>query len=331
MSLSNDSTLSQRKCGRNRIVSALALAVAMAAPQFATAQEETKDVVVKSEDISVVVNDGKVVIRKNGKVVKEFDVSELPTDGDANPKSRILQRVKVMQADDEDAVAQAKAILIGPEGEYRTLLGSLTLNAEGTSPEEMVQLLLSADSKLPKFAIGVSCAEPTEALAAQLNLNRALVVERVVEGSAAATAGLQLHDVVIKVDGKAVKDTGQLVTLVQKAGKLDAALKLKIVRAGKPLSIVVKPVQRTASAKDAEGMVRFMFNGQQGNPSAGNLFSGLLGDMPEGGEVEIGQLLPGVIQQRGSSQNSGNIDKLSEQIAELSKQVELLREEIRNK
>ncbi|MFN9952689.1 MAG: PDZ domain-containing protein, partial [bacterium] len=88
----------------------------------------------------------------------------------------------------------------------------------------------------PKFRIGLSVENPEET-----ESEEGLVVERVMEDSPAADAGIEEGDVIIAINGEEAEDFASLQEAVQEAGKADRALKLKLQRDGKEMVLKVKP------------------------------------------------------------------------------------------
>ncbi|HEX8951310.1 MAG TPA: RIP metalloprotease RseP [Polyangia bacterium] len=76
-------------------------------------------------------------------------------------------------------------------------------------------------------------------------LGKAPVVDEVVAGSPAATAGFQPEDEIKVVDGKKVDDGNQVLPIVNASG--GKAIVVEVVRNGKPLSITVTPAKNGAS------------------------------------------------------------------------------------
>ena len=75
------------------------------------------------------------------------------------------------------------------------------------------------------------------------------VIGDVVKGSAAEAAGIKFGDRVTAIDGTAINDFEQLPEIISVSG--GQTLKLDIIRAGKPLSVWVKP--QTMKIRDALG------------------------------------------------------------------------------
>ena len=91
----------------------------------------------------------------------------------------------------------------------------------------------------------------------QLDLKgEGVVVEQVVPEGAAAKAGVQRHDIVLAVGDKPIHDPHELADEVNKSEGKEIAIKL--LRAGKPLTVSVTPVKREGrSFRVASDVVEF--------------------------------------------------------------------------
>ena len=87
----------------------------------------------------------------------------------------------------------------------------------------------------PAF-LGVKLAPVPEALAAHLKGSGGTIIEEVVPGSPAEKAGLKRHDLVVSVNGNALKSPDELRALVVKS-KPGEAVKLGVVRGSEKLDI----------------------------------------------------------------------------------------------
>ena len=91
------------------------------------------------------------------------------------------------------------------------------------------------------------------------------VIGDVVKGSAAEMAGVKPGDRVTAIDGTAISDFEQLPEIISVSG--GQTLKLDMIRAGKPLSVLVKP--QTMKVRDALGdMSSSVVIGVRPSPSA---------------------------------------------------------------
>lgn len=70
-----------------------------------------------------------------------------------------------------------------------------------------------------------------------------MVVEQVMDDSPASKAGIEPGDVIVSVNGKALKDVTELQEVVREAGESDKALVLMINRNGKDKKVKIKPVK----------------------------------------------------------------------------------------
>lgn len=105
--------------------------------------------------------------------------------------------------------------------------------------------LAAADKKgTADHYIGIGVEPLDDALRAHLNLpdGQGLLANQIVAGSPAEKVGVKTHDVLLELGEKPLDSTETLIAQVQAAkGK---ATTLKLVRAGKPLSITITPEPR---------------------------------------------------------------------------------------
>jgi serine protease Do len=119
-------------------------------------------------------------------------------------------------------------------------------------PTKMVQPI--ADSLLKSgrvvrgfLGIGIQDVNAELAKALALPISRGVLVTEIQPGSAAAKAGLQRGDAIVRVDGETVDSSGRLRNLVAAKGA-NAKVKLDVIRAGKPWVVDVQ----TAELADKE-------------------------------------------------------------------------------
>ena len=160
----------------------------------------------------------------------------------------------------------------------------------------------------PKFRIGLSVENPEET-----ESEDGLVVDRVMEDSPAAQAGIQEGDVIIEINGEEAEDFASLQEAVQEAGKADRSLKLKLERDGKEIVLKVKP---TKSEEPAAMNFKIM-------PRVGSI---LPLDVLQGGEGQaMGQAMGFAIQTPNDLMDTKKeIAELKEEIQELKAMVKKL-------
>jgi membrane-associated protease RseP (regulator of RpoE activity) len=99
--------------------------------------------------------------------------------------------------------------------------------------------------KKTDYYIGVAVAQPDDTLRAHLELPAGvgLVATEVVANTPAEKAGVKVHDILLELDDKPLDSPQTLVAQVQAAG--NKATPLKLLRAGKPLTVSITPELRT--------------------------------------------------------------------------------------
>ena len=98
----------------------------------------------------------------------------------------------------------------------------------------------------PLFWIGVSDAPVEPALVSQLQLEPrlGLIALDIVKESAAAKAGVRLHDILLKLDGESLTDQETLIQIVQAKG--EKTIPLVLIREGKTLTLEITPQRRSS-------------------------------------------------------------------------------------
>ncbi len=218
--------------------------------QAAIGQEENKF------DVKV---EGNKVIISNGDEVKTFDLGDFGDKLDSSIKHKIIIREEesvdgkrmtrwnhgvVVGADGEFQVLELEPselsgqILFVPEGEgsevagtWRWVLQGQVQGEEGDQKEMALTVagekslrnieaainVISEDS-MGGYMIGVSCEPVSEPLNSQLNIEGGLVVTKVFPETAASDQ-IEVHDVIVKVDGEVVLTNDALSEAVQVSGK----------------------------------------------------------------------------------------------------------------
>jgi membrane-associated protease RseP (regulator of RpoE activity) len=106
-----------------------------------------------------------------------------------------------------------------------------------------------------RYRLGVSLSEADETLRSQLRLaaGEGLVVTDVIEGSAAAAAGVQTNDVLIVLDGRRLTTVNAINDQVQEIK--DRQVEMRLLRSGKELSLQLAP-RKTKEAAFSNQAVR---------------------------------------------------------------------------
>jgi hypothetical protein len=251
--------------------SAAAAAICLAGVVSTTnilAQEELPATQEKEEAkrIRIVNRDGqelspKIVIQKGAKVegAAGDDSIQITSENgefiirDSDGTERKINAVSVMitssqkttvENGEEKTEVVKKAIVTDADG--KTYEIDLTKDDQAAAVEKVMPPMVLRKSSVGKFMIGVAAQPVSEALAEQLSLepNTGLVVEQVSPNSAAEKAGLQVDDVLLFADQKALNKVEDLVNAVQEAGKNKITLALTLVRDEKEMSLEITPEER---------------------------------------------------------------------------------------
>jgi serine protease Do len=113
------------------------------------------------------------------------------------------------------------------------------------------------NEKNTDYYIGVAVAHPDDTLRAHLELPAGvgLVANEIVANSPAEKVGVKVHDILLELDGKPLDSPETLVAQVQAAK--NKATPLKLLRAGKPLTLSITPELRTVETASPHEAVRF--------------------------------------------------------------------------
>jgi hypothetical protein len=96
-------------------------------------------------------------------------------------------------------------------------------------------------------SIGLLLLPVSKTLDAQLDLKgEGMAVEHVTPGGAADKAGIKPHDILLAVGDKPIKSPGDLEAMISDGKEIS----LKVLRAGKPLTVALTPAERVRIAKD---------------------------------------------------------------------------------
>ena len=224
------------------------------------------------------------IVDGNGKQVNENDipgevVQKRPATGEmleGNPQifgggngSSIIIRKSFSSVDENGerkTESSGKAIVIGPDGQRQEFDLGDDQNMKIEIPDfdgrlQIPGLDVDAEPETVAFTLGCRYGSIHPAVKSQLGLESGVMVTQVPQGSAAAKAGVQKHDILLFADDKQVISERDLSAAVQAAGKAKAGVSLTLIRGGKEIAVAVTPEQRKATA----------FNQIQGFPDGWDL------------------------------------------------------------
>lgn len=245
------------------------LAVAGDENPASNTKEERVETTVKDGIIKIRINDGKEITipmpagilggdAEGDKAVvnKDVHVITLHADGNDDEKSSTIDSDKKKMR----VVLRGKAVMVGDDGKTSVI---------EFEPKDMKQMeeiskhfregqhgftwtmrdddnAAFAHAAAGKFMIGVHPEEVSDVLRAHLPVKEGvgLVVMEVVKGSPAEEAGIEKHDILIKVNDEDVKGIDTLIAQVQKSGEAKEQAKLLVLRRGKEVEIAVSPKER---------------------------------------------------------------------------------------
>jgi serine protease Do len=113
-----------------------------------------------------------------------------------------------------------------------------------------------AEKQHRDYYIGIAVAHPDDTLRTHLDLPAGvgLVATEVIHDSPAAMGGVKTHDILLEMGDKPLDSPETLVAQVQTTG--NKATTLKILRAGKPLTLTITPELRKVEADPHHGALR---------------------------------------------------------------------------
>jgi hypothetical protein len=131
-----------------------------------------------------------------------------------------------------------------------------------------------------EYWLGIACSAMPPALRAQLDLpeKQGVLVEGVVPESPAAKAGIMPHDILLRAGDKALTEPSDLIEAI--AATKDGAMKIELLRSGKPTTVEATPAKRPEGARrqvgdmpapgDREAMEKWMQGMWSGGEGGGN-------------------------------------------------------------
>jgi len=227
---------------------------------------------------SVTNKDGKVVVTDSEGNEKELDINGARS-------VSVSQGSKIVIVNGErKRESFGKAIIIDSNGQRHEIdlggPGAAGVNVPGFRGSFRAERVGS------KFMVGVHCQPVSKLLASQLNLDAdtGLVVVSINNGSPAADAGIQKHDILMFADDKQLSKRSDLTEAVDTAGKEKTKISLTLIRAGKEVGVDITPAERPEAPAGLNGMML-------GRPEILGMFPELNGNF----DLRMRQALPGII------------------------------------
>ncbi len=245
----------------------------------------------------------------------------------------------------DDVRVEGKIIVIGPDGEKREFDFGRNFPKDFMGPR--VKMSPRGPGRFhhdedasprgffpaePEFAagdymIGLHCDPADDTLRSQLRLGeKGLVVRTVVDGSPAAEAGMQQHDVLVRIGDQELTKLAQLFDAVQDAK--ETPLSLTIIRAGEEQTLEVTPAKREDLDLPAALSVDVSGIGPEGRRAMKWLRRHRMNDQDfraRPGQFRFEAIGPGILLREARADNA---QQLQEQIDELKSQLEKLQETV---
>jgi len=152
----------------------------------------------------------------------------------------------------KNKTVSGRIIIKGPDGKVQEFnIGDMLPDgvevkvAEDGDEEAFDITVLTAQDDEPRYMIGVVCSEADDTLRSHLDLgDSGLVVKKVSDKMPAAEAGVQVHDILLRIGDTKLATVQQMLKLV--AGSEGKELTIEALRAGKKTEIKVTPKKFTA-------------------------------------------------------------------------------------
>lgn len=244
------------------------------------------------------------------------------------------------EAQQVPAEVQGKIIVIGPDGERREFSFGREHQhpAFHVRPPHMFRVgpagengeielgIRHGDPEPEGYVIGLNAVPADATLRTQLGLGEVgLTVQSVMEGGPAATAGLQPHDVLIRIGEQ---DLTNLVDLVKGVRDSEGEpLKITYLRGGEEQTAELTPVKRTVVVRSAR-----VEDPQQLRAWIEQRIEGPADVEARIPEFHVRSVRPGVVLETRPEPNgrlselTDQINRLNEQVAELQQAVEELKQ-----
>jgi serine protease Do len=224
------------------------------------------------------------------------------------------------------AIAMNSAIA-SPTGYYSGYGFAVPIDLVRRVADDLIQ---HGEVRRPKLGVAIADVTPADAEVYRLEKPAGAAVSQVERGSPAEKAGVQLGDVIVGVDGKAVAASGDLMELLARSDP-NRAVTLDVVRYGKKLQLAVKlgsfepavKAARTTEGAREDGLSLLGFSAAELTPQLARRLdlkdaSGVVVVRIEesGGAAQAG-LAPGMVIERLNGKAIGKLADLSAAAAEV--------------
>ncbi|MEM1305189.1 MAG: PDZ domain-containing protein, partial [Planctomycetota bacterium] len=192
-----------------------------------------------------------------------------------------------------DVAAPGATIRVGPDkgaggGGAEVQAPGVTVRTPADDPSTPAEESVIQVPATPKrYLIGIAGGDISPELRMHLGLDGVGVIVRdVTPGGAAATAGIQKHDVLLSADGAPLASIQDLASAVRAAGPEERPIAVELIRRGKTTTVDVTPVEQEVPPRAApvDGGAGAFGEGGFGERRFGN---GAFGAAP-GGDQQFG-------------------------------------------
>jgi C-terminal processing protease CtpA/Prc len=195
-----------------------------------------------------------VSLEKQERILNELGHAKNAAKGAAKDAKEQLEKLKdsmrVIAKDEADMLKNAKESAERIKDRVRNQVKGLNINLDDEAIAKGLNTRVLRLLSDQKYRIGVRSSVAVDEDGEDAS-SEGLLIDDVLPESPAAKAGIKADDVLIKVDGEALKSIEQLTKAVQTAGKDGKELSIDLKRGDESLTIRVKP----AEMKDMDAVV----------------------------------------------------------------------------
>jgi serine protease Do len=217
------------------------------------------------------------------------------------------------------AIAMNSAIA-SPTGYYSGYGFAVPINLAKRVAEDLIS---HGEVRRPKLGVAIADVTPADVEIYKLDRTAGAAVKEVEAGGPAEKAGIELGDVIVGVDGKAVDSSGELMELLARSDPNGTA-NLEVVRYGKRLRVAVKlgefepavrATQKVASGRE-DGLARLGFAAAELTPELARRLrieetkGVVITRVVEAGPAAQAGIAPGMILERVNGREIGKLAEL---------------------
>jgi len=217
------------------------------------------------------------------------------------------------------AIAINSAIA-SPTGFYSGYGFAVPINLAKRIADDLIEY---GEVRRPKLGVMIADVTPADVEVFKLKKPTGAAVKEVERGGPADKAGIQLGDVIVGVDGKEVRSSGELMELLARSNP-DRNVDIDLIRYGKEMRVsvklgafepAVKATRRVASERES-GLARLGFDAADLTPALARRFrleqtkGVIITQVTEGSPAAQAGVAPGMIIERANGKEIGKLSDL---------------------